>query len=147
MRIVVASDHAAWQAKDRVVAQLLELGHQVEDLGTNSDESTDYPRYAYRVADAIAAGRADRGVLLCGTGIGMSITANRVPGVRAALVHDAHTAQMSRAHNDANVLCLGARILDQETIERLVGIFLDEPFDGGRHERRVAMFDRRPDSA
>ncbi len=144
MKIAVGSDHAAWEAKDAVVASLRQLGHEVEDLGTQGGDSVDYPRFAYRVADAVATQRVDRGILLCGTGIGMSIAANRLPGIRAANVFNEEMVTMSRAHNDANVLCLGARLLDLELIQSLVGLFITAPFDGGRHKRRVAMFAERP---
>jgi len=144
MRIAVGSDHAAWTEKDAVVQALRQQGHEVQDLGTDSGDSTDYPLYAYQVADAVAGRRAERGILICGTGTGMSIAANRVPGVRAASVFNEQMATMCRAHNDANVLCLGARVVSPEQIRALVALFLETPFEGGRHGRRVAMFDDRP---
>jgi ribose 5-phosphate isomerase B len=137
MKVAVGSDHAGLPAKRKVVETLRELGCEVIDMGTNSEESTDYPDYAVKVSEAVAGQGVDFGVLCCGTGLGMSITANKIRGVRAALAHDAYTAEMGRSHNDANVLCMGARVLDGETIDRLVRIFLSTPFDGGRHARRV----------
>ena len=147
MHIAIGSDHAAWEAKTQVVNELREQGHQVDDLGTYSGESCDYPVYAYAVARKVAAGEAERGVLICGSGIGMSIAANRVAGVRAALVHDEQTATLCREHNDANVICLGARLLPADELISLVEVFLETPFGGGRHEGRVAMFDAPPETA
>lgn len=145
MRIAIGSDHAAWEAKTEVVAELRQAGHQVDDLGTYNAESCDYPVFAFAVARKVAAGDADRGVLLCGSGIGMSIAANRVAGVRAALVHDRQTAQLCREHNDANVVCLGARLSPIDQILECVEVFIDTDFAGDRHARRVAMFDAPPE--
>ncbi len=139
--IVVASDHAAVELKRRVVELLAARGERFADLGPADERSVDYPDYAHRVVAEIIAGRADRGILICGTGIGMSMAANRHPGVRAALCHDAYTAEMARRHNDANVLCLGARVLGAGVAEQVVEIFLGTAFEGGRHQRRVAKIE------
>ena len=139
--IVVASDHAAIELKRRVVELLAARGEQFSDLGPADDRSVDYPDYAHRAVTEITSGRAERGILICGTGIGMSMAANRHPGVRAALCHDAYTAEMARRHNDANVLCLGARVLGVGVAEQVVEIFLATDFDGDRHQRRVAKIE------
>ncbi len=137
MKIAIGADHGGLTLKDGIRESLLADGHEVKDFGTNSPESTDYPDYAGAVARAVAAGEYERGVLVCTTGVGMSITANKVPGVRAALgVNDAEV-RLTRAHNNANVLTLGATLVDQETADRLVKIFLETQFEGGRHARRV----------
>lgn len=141
MKIVLGADHAGVALKDALVAALRASGHDVTDLGTHGTDSVDYPDYAAAVARAVAGGQAERGVLVCGTGIGMSMTANRVPGVRAAVATTAFMAQATREHNDANVLCLGARVIDPAVAADLVRIFLATPFAGGRHERRVAKIE------
>jgi len=138
MKIIIGSDHAAFEAKKTLTVFLRELGHEVIDAGTNGTASCDYPDYAQKVAAAVAGGACERGVLLCGTGIGMSITANKVKGIRAGLCHDILTARLSRRHNNANVLCMGARIMGEETIKETAREFLATPFEGGRHARRVA---------
>jgi ribose 5-phosphate isomerase B len=137
MKIAIGSDHRGFHAKEQLKRLLTQLGHEVTDYGTHSDHSTDYPDHAIPVCAAVAGGDADRGVLLCGSGIGMSITANKVHGIRAALCHDELTAEMSRRHNNANVLCLAADLLGEELIRRMVEIWMATEFDGGRHERRV----------
>ncbi|HZT79746.1 MAG TPA: ribose 5-phosphate isomerase B [Gemmataceae bacterium] len=137
MKIAVGSDHRGFEAKRRIVALLRQLGHEVLDVGPDSRESVDYPDFAFQVAQAVGEGRVERGVLICGTGIGMCIAANKVRGVRAAPCHDSITAEMSRRHNDANVLCLSADLLGEELMERMVRIWLETPFEGGRHARRV----------
>ena len=134
---MVASDHPGYEVKSAVLALLKEMGHRVTDMGTDSPESCDYPDYAERVAVAVSAGEADRGVLICGTGIGMSIVANKFPGVRAAVAWDRYTAEVSRSHNDANVLCLGARTLSPEKMLELVRYWFGVGFEGGRHVRRI----------
>ena len=121
---------------------LTRAGHEVVDLGTDSDERVDYPEFAGAVAKAVAAGSAARGVLVCGSGIGMCMGANRVPGVRAAVIHDEFDAEMSRRHNDANVACFGARKMEADKLGALLELFLKSPFDGGRHEGRVAKLDQ-----
>ena len=138
--IAVASDHAGYLLKSILCEELETLGYQVLDFGTDSLDSVDYPLFAHDVAATVASGRVRYGVVLCGTGIGVSITANRHPGVRAALCHNVETARLSRKHNNANVLALGARIIDEKTAKSCLRAFLDTKFDGGgRHERRVAM--------
>lgn len=137
MKIALGSDHAGVEAKDRLVQMLQGLGHDVDDLGTNGPDSVDYPDYALLVARKVSAGEVERGILVCGTGIGMAITANKVPGVRAAKVNDPFEAKMCRAHNDANVLCLGARVVDPTVMDEMVRVYVDEAFEGGRHATRV----------
>lgn len=136
--VVVAADHGGFGLKDVLAADLRERGFEVLDLGTNSGDSVDYPDYAQLLAEAIRDGRAERGVLVCGSGIGMSIAANRYPEIRAALVHDNLSARLCRQHNNANVLCLGERLIGHDVARDCLAAFLDTPFDGGRHERRVA---------
>jgi ribose 5-phosphate isomerase B len=138
VKIAVGSDHAGFDLKQRLARNLERQGHQVLDLGTHGTESVDYPDFAGAVAGAVRDGRAERGLLVCGTGIGMSIRANRDAGVRAAKCNDPFEARMARAHNDANVLCLGARVVDASVAEELVTLFLATPFEGGRHSLRVA---------
>jgi ribose 5-phosphate isomerase B len=135
--IVVASDHAGVEFKTRIVELVREAGDDVRDLGPADTASVDYPDFGHEVARAVAAGEAETGILICGTGIGMSMTANRHPGVRAALCHDAFTAEMARRHNDANVLCMGARAVGSAVAEQMVKIFLGTDFEGDRHQRRV----------
>jgi ribose 5-phosphate isomerase B len=135
--IVIASDHAAVDLKTRLVKLIGEAGHEIRDLGTADTSSVDYPDFAHAVARELTTGKARRGILICGTGIGMSLAANRHTEVRAALCHDAFTAEMARRHNDANVLCIGARSTGPGVAEQIVRIFLETPFEGGRHQRRV----------
>src|SRR5947209_4428717 len=137
MKIAIGSDHRGYDVKRRVISVLEKLGHEVLDVGPEGRESVDYPDYAFQVALAVGEGRADRGVLIDGTGIGMCIAANKVGGVRAAPCHDSITAEMSRRHNDANVLCLSADLLGDELIERMIRIWLETEFESGRHARRV----------
>lgn len=134
---VIACDHGGIELKDAISSYLSERGIVVKDLGTVSPESVDYPDFGEKVARSVSTGEADQGILVCGTGIGMSIVANKFPGVRAALVTDDFTAQMSREHNDANVLVMGGRVLTPEQACKMVGIWLDTPFEGGRHQRRL----------
>ena len=138
MRIAIGSDHRGYDVKRRLVPLLQQLGHEVLDMGPEGNESVDYPDYAFRVAKAVSEGKVERGILICGTGIGMCIAANKVKNVRAAPCHDSITAEMSRRHNDANVLCLSADLLGEELIDRMVRIWLETDFEGGRHARRVA---------
>jgi ribose 5-phosphate isomerase B len=135
--IVIAADHAAVELKAELVRLLASRAEPHRDLGPFDHQSVDYPDFAHRVADEIRSGRADRGILICGTGIGMSMAANRHPGIRAALCHDAYTAEMARRHNDANVLCMGGRVLGPGVAAQVLEVFLDAPFEGGRHQRRV----------
>ena len=137
MKFAIGSDHRGFQAKEYVKRFLSQMGHDVLDCGTHSDASTDYPDYAVPVCAAIQTGKAERGVLLCGSGIGMCMTANKMRGIRAALCHDELTAEMSRRHNDANVLCLAGDLLGDELIRRIVEVWVRTAFEGGRHERRV----------
>ena len=137
-RVVAGSDHAGLGLRAEAVRVARELGFEVDDLGPFSAESVDYPDYARRVAEEVAAGRARFGVLACGTGIGMSIAANKVKGARAAHCTTEYEARMARAHNDANVLCVGERVIGTGLAGAVVRAFLEEPFEGGRHERRVA---------
>ncbi len=138
MKIVIGSDHRGFHVKQRIGGLLRTLSHEVRDLGVASgDTSVDYPDFAFEAARLVGAGEADRGVLICGTGIGMCIAANKVAGVRAACVHDIITAEMSRRHNDANVLCMSADMLGEELIDRIVRVWLTTDFEAGRHQRRV----------
>jgi ribose 5-phosphate isomerase B len=136
-RIALGADHAGYEAKERVKAFLLESGYEVDDVGTNSNESVDYPDFARKVAERVSAGEAASGILVCGTGIGMAMTANRVPGIRAGVAHDVMTAHLAREHNDANVLTFGARVVPPEQVVPIVREFLNTSFAGGRHQRRV----------
>ena len=137
MRLAAASDHAGFPLKNHLVAWLSAHGHEVTDLGTHSAESTDYPDFAHEVARRIASGEVERGLLVCGTGIGMSIAANRHAGVRAARCLTEYDARMARAHNDANVLALGERVTGAGLAEAILETFLATAFEGGRHARRV----------
>jgi ribose 5-phosphate isomerase B len=137
MRIAIGADHAGYPLKQHLLGTLPELGHEVVDLGTHSEESVDYPPIMAAVGRAVAAGEADRGIVLGGSGQGEQIAANKVRGVRAALCNDLYTARMSRAHNDANVLAMGARVVGIGLADEIVGLWLDTGFDGGRHQRRI----------
>lgn len=136
-RIAIASDHAAFDMKSELAEWLRGLGHDVLDLGTDSTDSVDYPDYGFRLGQCIADGRAEAGVALCGSGIGISIAVNRVPGARCALVSEPVSARLARNHNDANVVALGARLIGIEMAKACVMTFLNAEFDGGRHQRRV----------
>ena len=142
--IPIASDHAGFALKQRLVAELRRSGFEPLDLGTDSTASTDYPDYAHALADRIERGEARRGVLLCGTGLGMSYAANRHPGVRAAVVWTAEVAQLARSHNDANVLVVPARFVPDDEAVGILHAWLDTPFEGGRHAARVAKIDGVP---
>ena len=137
MRIALAADHAGYQLKDELAAWLRELGYEVQDLGTNSAESVDYPRYGARLARLVSTGAADRGIAVCGSGIGISIAINREPHCRCARVDDPISAALAREHNDANVLALGARLIGTDMAKACVSAFLGTDFAGGRHKRRV----------
>ncbi|MEM5788018.1 MAG: ribose 5-phosphate isomerase B [Syntrophobacteraceae bacterium] len=141
MKVILGADHAGFRLKDEVASFLKNEGIEVLDAGTNSGDSVDYPIYAYKVARAVAGGEADMGILVCGSGIGMCMTANRVPGVRAVMGHEPFGARMSRRHNDSNVLCLGERFTGRDLALDIVAEWLKEPFEGGRHQRRVDMID------
>ena len=140
-KIPIAADHAGFELKERVVEELRRLGYEPIDLGTHSPESTDYPAYAHDVARRVADGEARRGILMCGTGLGMGYAANRHRGVRAAVVWSPEVARLAREHNDANVLILPARCLPEQESLEILHEFLDTRFEGGRHARRVAAID------
>lgn len=138
MRIAVGADHRGYHFKEKVTVLLTEQGHDVIDMGISSSKSCDYPDVAFPTAKSVARGDVDRGILICGSGIGMTICANKVDGTRAALCHDELTAQLSRRHNDANVLCLSSDVMGEELMRRIVSSWLEADFErGGRHERRV----------
>ena len=137
MKIAIACDHRGFEAKRRLLPALKKLGHEAADLGCDGAASVDYPDYAVPVSRQVAAGKYDVGILLDGSGIGMSVVANKVAGVRAALVHDEVTARRSREHNHCNVLCLGTDLLSEDQIKKIVEIFLSTPFGNGRHARRI----------
>ena len=141
MKIAIGSDHAGLGLKAAIAAQLKSKGHDVTDLGTHTAESCDYPVYAKAVAHGVADGSFARGVLVCGTGQGMAMAANRVPGVRAAVLADTFSARMTAAHNDCNVLCLGARVVGEGLALDLVDVWMATAFEGGRHARRVGMIE------
>jgi len=135
--ILIASDHGGLELKATLRDALKQRGLEVRDLGTDNHDSVDYPDFGEKVASAISRGTADKGILICGTGIGMSIVANKFPGVRAALVTDEFMAQMAKEHNNANILVLGGRVLSSEAALKMVALWLDTPFEAGRHQRRL----------
>ena len=137
MKIAIGCDHGGFALKSSIVSLLQELGHDVEDLGTDSADSVDYPDYAKAVCGKVRDGVCDRGILICGTGIGMSMVANKQKGIRAALCHEIFTARMSREHNDANVLCLGERVIGPGLALEVVRTWVNTEFGGGRHQRRI----------
>ena len=137
MRIALSADHAGYLLKDELASWLVEQGHEIEDLGTNGPESVDYPRYGAMLAEALADGRADRGITVCGSGIGVAIAANRNPACRCAQVAEPLSASLARQHNDANAIALGARLIGIEMAKACVTAFLTSDFLGGRHQRRV----------
>jgi ribose 5-phosphate isomerase B len=138
MRVAIGSDHAGFSLKTHLSETLRSLGHQVDDLGTDSEEPIDYPPICAAVGRAVAKGEAERGIVLGGSGQGEQMTANKIRGVRAALCNDLYTARMSREHNDANVLSIGARIVAPQLADEILTLWLTTPFEGGRHERRIA---------
>lgn len=138
MKIAIGSDHAGYRLKGDVVALLEDLGHCAIDLGTYAEESVDYPEFAEKVAKAVSQGEADLGILVCGTGLGMAIAANKVRGIRAVTCGDTFSARASREHNDANVLCIGARVTGGGLALDIVRVWLESCFEGGRHQRRVS---------
>ncbi len=142
MKVAIGADHGGFELKELVVALLEEEGQEVLDKGCFSSESVDYPEYAEKVCSSILDGEAERGILICGTGIGMSLAANRHQGIRAALCHEIFTAEMSRRHNDSNILCMGGRVIGPALAFEMVKTWLATPFDGGRHSRRISMFDK-----
>lgn len=139
MKIAMGADHGGFSLKETIKQHLEEQGHEILDLGTHDTASCHYPVYAEKVARAVAAGQAERGILVCGTGIGMSIAANKIPGIRAAAVSDCFTAQATREHNDANILCLGERTVGPGLAMRIVDTYLAAQFQGGRHQTRLDM--------
>ena len=143
MNVTIASDHGAIELRQALIDHITTSHSEIRvtDLGTHVSESVDYPNIADQLVDKLNKKEADLGVLCCGTGIGMSIRANRYPGIRAALVYDEFTAKMAKAHNNANVLCLGGRTLDIDTAKKLISIWLETPFEGGRHQKRVDKLD------
>ncbi|MEM1245423.1 MAG: ribose 5-phosphate isomerase B [Acidobacteriota bacterium] len=141
MKIVIAADHAGFELKNALAEHMRSLGHEVEDLGTDSSQSVDYPDFARAVGERLTSGQAERGVLVCGTGLGMAMTANKMAGVRAASVSDTFSAKMCRAHNDANVLALGSRVVGLGLAKELVEAYLETDFEGERHARRVGLIE------
>lgn len=141
--ILIAADHAGFELKEKLETELKKLGYDVRDLGTNSADSTDYADYAHPLAKEVSEGRAKRGVLLCGTGLGMSYVANRYPNVRAAVTWSPEVAELARSHNDSNVLVLPARFVTDDEAVKILRKWLETPFEGGRHERRVVKIDRK----
>ena len=137
-KLAIGADHAGFLLKNHLAQKLRAEGHDVQDLGTHDSQSVDYPDFAAAVGRAVAGGDAELGILVCGSGIGVAIAANKIPGVRAATCNDLYTARLSRAHNDANVLTLGARVVGEGLAEEIVAAFLASPFEEGRHARRVA---------
>lgn len=141
MKIAMACDHGGFELKENIKKFLEEQGIEVLDLGTNSEESVDYPEYGKACGEAVVSGRADKGIVCCGTGIGISIAANKVKGVRCALCTDAHMAEMTKRHNNANIIAMGGRTTDLETAKAITRAWLDTEFEGGRHQRRIDMLD------
>ncbi len=140
-KIAVGSDHGGFNLKNKIIKFLEEKGHEVKDYGTYSTDSCDYPVYAKAVAKSVASGENEKGIIVCGSGIGVSIAANKVKGVRAALCHESHSAMLSRLHNNANVLCLGERITGESLALDIVDVWLKSEYEGGRHQRRIDMLD------
>jgi ribose 5-phosphate isomerase B len=145
--IIIGSDHAAYPLKERIKQELVRRGLQVEDVGTDSNASCDYPEFGRAVARRVVSGEFERGILLCGTGIGMSMVANRFPGIRAALCAEPLSASLSRRHNDANVLVMGGRMIGETMALEIVAVWLRTAFEGDRHQRRIDMFDQVPPDA
>ncbi len=141
MKIIIGSDHAGYPMKEKVTVHLRELGLQVEDIGTYSEEAVDYTDFGKKVARKVSDGTFDRGILICGTGLGMSMVANRFRGVRAALANDLFSAIMSRRHNDSNIMVMGGRLIGDTLAFQLVDTWLETPFEGGRHQRRLEKMD------
>jgi ribose 5-phosphate isomerase B len=137
MKVAIGCDHAGVEMKNAILPVLEELSVEWKDFGTTSEESVDYPDYGEKVSEGVSEGNYERGILICGTGIGMCIVANKFPGIRAALCNDSYSAKMSRLHNDANLLILPGRIIDKDTAKEIVRVWFTTPFDGGRHQRRL----------
>jgi ribose 5-phosphate isomerase B len=140
LKVAIGCDHGGIDLKDIIKSVLTDLGHEIDDQGCYSSESVDYPNFAKSVSLLVKDGKCDRGILICGTGIGMSMAANRIPGIRAALCHEMFSARMSREHNDANILCLGGRVIGQGLAAEVVKTWMTTDFVGGRHQRRIDMF-------
>ena len=141
MIIAIGCDHAGYELKEKVKAKMATAGHQMIDLGTNSTESVDYPAYGHAVGRAVAGGQAERGIAICGSGIGISIACNKVPGIRAALCTSVEMAEMCRRHNNANVICMGARMISEELAYAMIDTWMTTEFEGGKHERRINELD------
>jgi len=140
VKVAIGCDHGGIELKKTVVSVLQDLGHEIDDQGCNSSESVDYPNFAKSVSNQVKEGTCDCGILICGTGIGMSMVANRITGIRAALCNEMFSAKMSREHNDANILCLGARVIGPGLAAEIVRTWMSSDFAGGRHQRRIDMF-------
>ena len=141
MVIAIGCDHAGYELKEKVKARMTAAGHKMIDVGTNSTESVDYPAYGHAVGRAVASGSAERGIAICGSGIGISIACNKVPGVRAALCTSTEMAEMCRRHNNANVICMGARMISEELAYAMIDTWMTTEFEGGKHERRINELD------
>ncbi len=139
--IALGCDHGGLEIKNAIIEELKKKGVEYVDLGTTTTDSVDYPVYAKKICDEVVSGRCEKGILCCGTGIGMSIAANKVRGIRAAVLSDAFSAEMTRRHNNSNVLCLGGRVINSAKAVELANIFLETPYEGGRHDKRVAMLE------
>ena len=142
MKIMIGCDHGGWELKELLLPHLQALHHEVEDIGTYGPESVDYPYYGMRVAQAVAEGKVERGILVCGSGLGMCMVANRISGVRAVAVCEPYAAKMSRRHNDSNVLCLAGRFIGRDLALEIVTVWLSETFESGRHQRRLELIER-----
>lgn len=145
-RIAIGCDHAAYDLKMQIIGWLEGQGYEVVDVGTDSRESCDYPVFAHAAAEKVAAGNCDKGILVCGSGIGMSMAANKVTGIRAALCSEPFSAMLSRLHNDSNMLCMGARLIGPDMAVEIITEWLETEFEGGRHERRVRMIEAAGDN-
>ncbi|MBQ4646228.1 MAG: ribose 5-phosphate isomerase B [Candidatus Gastranaerophilales bacterium] len=141
MKIAIASDHGGFELKEKIFNYLIKKGYSIENFGTDSIESCDYPVFAKKVCNAILNDGFEKGILICGTGIGMSMMANRFKGIRAACLSDKYSAQMTRKHNDSNVLCFGARVIDESLAQEIVDVWLETQYEGGRHQKRIDMLD------
>lgn len=139
MKIAIGNDHAALELKKVIKAYVEDMGHEVVDFGTHTTDSCDYPVYGEKVARAVAGGECELGILICGTGIGISLAANKVKGIRAAVCSESYSARLTRAHNNANIIAFGARVIGEDTAKDIVNAFINTPFEGGRHQRRIDM--------
>ncbi len=139
MKIAIGNDHTAVEMKNHITKYLEEQGHEIINFGTDSEERCDYPIYGKKVADAVASGECERGILICGTGIGISLAANKVKGIRAAVCSESYSAKLTRQHNNANIIAFGARVVGQATAETIVDAFINTEYEGGRHQTRIDM--------